>query len=106
MNWKNMTISEKQFHLAVNKLFANCDLLSFVFSAEHPRLRAEPEVILNEARGLSSGERLLVRLALDLWNDSGSVRIQELISRLDAMNFENAISAIRALGPHERWRSP
>jgi hypothetical protein len=100
LQWHNARPRELKFQVVMTALFAaNSRLLPLVFARDQPRLRDEPENILTQARGLSSGEYLLLRLALDLWNDSGSVRIQELISTLDSLNFANAIGALWSLGP-------
>lgn len=100
LNWNETRPREKRFQVAMTKLFAaNAELLPLVFHRDQPRLRYEPGIILAQVCGLSSGEYLLVRLALDMWNDSGGVRIQELISRLDSTNFANAMAALWSLGP-------
>lgn len=100
LHWKTARPRDQRFQIVVTALFAsNARLLALVFDRDQPRLRDEPENILTQARGLSSGEYLLLRLALDLWNDSGDVRIQELISSLDSTNFANAIGALWRLGP-------
>jgi hypothetical protein len=99
-NWNMAKPREQKFQAAMKILFAtNAGLLALIFDRDHPRLRDEPEVIMAHLCDLSSGEYLLVRLALDLWNDSGGVHIQELISRLDPMNFANAVAALWFLGP-------
>lgn len=98
--WETATVSEQELCIAMTKLFATNDkLLTFVFDKDEPRLRAKPHQLVTEARSLSSGENVLVRLALDIWNDTGGVRITELLSRLDPTNFHNAIAALRYLGP-------
>lgn len=86
----------------MTKLFAaHENLLPFLFYTEAATLRHYPDVLMTQAKCLSSGEFVLIRLALDIWNDSGGVRISELLNRLDSTNFQNAMSALRYVGPKE-----
>jgi hypothetical protein len=50
--------------------------------------------LLTEADTMSSGERLLVRLAYDLWEGTGLVGLRELPRRLGAGNFDRVIDAL------------
>ena len=100
LNWKRPRVFEQELLIAMTKLFAaHENLMTFVFEREEPGLRNHPDILIEQAKGMSSGEYVLVRLALDIWNDSGGVQISELINRLDATNFENAMAALRYVGP-------
>ena len=50
--------------------------------------------LLAEARRLSGGEALLVRIAHDLWQGERSVAIWEIPRRLDAESFERVLEAL------------
>src|SRR5438093_9073519 len=50
--------------------------------------------LLAEAQTMSGGERLLVRIAYDLWQANGVVGIWELPRRLDRANFERVLDAL------------
>jgi len=98
LNWK--TPGQQRLGLAMATLFAaHHDLLLFIFDPEEPRLSMTPDLMLQRIKGFSSGERLLIRLALDIWNDSGEVKITELLNTLDPTNFTNAIAALCQIGP-------
>src|ERR1700722_5325782 len=73
-------------------------LLDFFFDPNEPRLRRLPEELLKESAVMSSGEDLLVRLALDLWSGSGDARVWELIEILDEENFIYVLRALYELG--------
>jgi hypothetical protein len=50
--------------------------------------------LLAEAETMSGGERLLVRIAHDLWEANGDVGLWELPRRLDRANFERVLDAL------------
>lgn len=43
---------------------------------------------------LSSGEQIMLRLALDIWGGYGQVKIEDLCRRLDGDNFKRAMIAL------------
>jgi hypothetical protein len=69
-------------------------LLELLFDLDRPRLRQPPEQLLQTARGLSSGDYTLVKLAVDIWCEQGEIRVHELF-RLEQDDF---IRALRSLG--------
>lgn len=100
LKWEHPNVTDFVLLQAMRRLFARRpDLLTFVFHMKEPRLRRSPQILMKEARALSSGENVLVRVALNLWNQSGSVGLHEIVERLDETNFENTIAAMRILGP-------
>jgi hypothetical protein len=50
--------------------------------------------LLSEAQTMSGGERVLVRLAYDLWEPNGLVGVWELARRLDRRSFERVVAAL------------
>jgi hypothetical protein len=89
--------SNAQSHLisSIQTLFRHderlCDLL---FHHQELRLRATPEEILKESRCFSRGERILIKIGLDFWSDSGSSRISDIVEHLDD---DNVMAFIRAI---------
>ena len=73
-------------------------LLEFLFEKQRPRLRRSPEDLLEESLCFSSGERTLIRVALDFWSGSGNAKIWELFETLDQGNFENVLVGLQYLG--------
>jgi hypothetical protein len=59
----------------------------------------EPDwaALLGEARSMSGGEELLVRIAHDLWHAEGTVGIWELPSRLGRPGFDRVLEALELL---------
>jgi hypothetical protein len=73
---------------------------------ESPRIaaRTRPHVqdqdfdwlsLLAEAETMSGGERLLVKIAHDLWEATGEVDVREIPQRLGPSNFERVLLALR-----------
>jgi hypothetical protein len=50
--------------------------------------------LLSEAQTMSGGERVLVRIAYDLWEAEGLVGVWEIARRLDRRSFERVIDAL------------
>lgn len=100
ITWETATVGERMLLQAMERLFKNHhELLTFVFDPSQPKLRRAPTTLLAETQALSSGEAVLVRVALDLWNQTGEVSLYEIIERLDYENFEAVTAALRMLGP-------
>ena len=111
--WQGCGRHERRLQEVLNLIFRkHPGLLGFLFEEERPRLRREAEQLLIDADVFSSGEQILVRLALDLWNGSGKVRLWDIVERLDQENYQNVLLGLRHLrrigddGPEMRWRQP
>jgi hypothetical protein len=51
--------------------------------------------LLAAARTMSGGERLLIRIAYDLWSSNGDVALNEITRRLDPPAFDRVLEALR-----------
>jgi hypothetical protein len=98
---------------ALNLIFSkHPEFLEFLFEKSEPRLRDEPEVLLSEAGVFSTGEKILLRIALDLWCGQGHVDLWDIVERLDLRNYEHVLAGLRHLRPNEEdggplvWRQP
>lgn len=75
-------------------------LIPFIFDVNEPRLAGNPVDLVFESGVLSSGEQVLVQLVLDLWDNAGETRLQDVIQILDIDSFScflRAIAVIRGL---------
>ncbi len=112
LNWQEPGRHQKKMMETLNIVFAqHPELLGFLFERDRPRLNHEAEVLLSKASGYSSGERILIRVGLDLWNGSGEVKMWQIIEDLDDNNYENVLLGLRHLRTDEddsgmRWRQP
>jgi hypothetical protein len=65
------------------------------FDAQLAGREVDWPAVLTEAAALSSGQRVLVRVAHDLWTADGEVGMRELARSLDATHFERVVTALR-----------
>jgi hypothetical protein len=68
-------------------------LLELIFHSARAELSDSAENIKGQAAHLSSGEYLLLLLAMDLWNGSGEVLFKNVFEALDYPHLERAIRA-------------
>jgi hypothetical protein len=100
--WKTAESYEWKQIEAISIVLSNhYKLLEFLFEKERPNLRNSPEQLLEWSLGFSSGEQVLVRVALDIWSNSGSARVSDLLISLDQSNFENVLLGLQYLGGSE-----
>lgn len=83
---------------AISLLFANNpNLLKFMFLPDRRGLSAPPSELLEFANGFSSGEKILVQVALDLWSGEGHAQMGDVVERLDLVRFEGFMLALECL---------
>jgi hypothetical protein len=77
--WKSASASDLNLYAKVSTLLGeDPQLLSFLFAKEAARLRLQPDELINAATSMSSGEYVLVKLAIDLWCGQGRCLVSEL----------------------------
>ena len=96
LNWQEASESDQRLGVALEWIFRNdIELLELLFESSSPNLKDEPENLLSKIGCFSSGEQILIRVALDLWSGSGGARFWDVIHRLDG---RHKMSVIVALG--------
>ncbi len=89
------TLAQSHLISSIQTLFRHDEhLCHFLFHHQELRLRETPAELLKEARAFSRGEQILIQIGLDLWSDSGSARISQLLKHLDD---ENILALLRAI---------
>ncbi|MBT8373539.1 MAG: hypothetical protein KJN80_01365, partial [Deltaproteobacteria bacterium] len=58
------------------------------------RLRDEPSKLILCSKSFSSGEQVLVKIALDFWDNSANALLRDVYQALDFDNFRNVLKAI------------
>jgi hypothetical protein len=113
LNWQRANRYERRMMETLNIIFAgHYKLLAFLFDEEKAVLRQESAFLIESAFGYSGGEQILIRIALDLWNGGGDVRLWHVIECLDDITYENVLAGLRHLrlidpdGPVMQWRQP
>lgn len=98
LNWINANRHEYRVQETLNLIFSNHpNLLEFLFDKQSPQLRLQPVRLLSEASVFSSGEKILVRVGLDLWNGSGQASLWDIVERLDIYNYQSVLAGLRKL---------
>lgn len=97
--WQNASSNDQFQFEAIRIVFAKYpELLKFLFDQNKPELRKPPAQIIKEARGFSSGQYVLIKVAIDIWNGSTCyAKINEILYTLDPDNFSNVILALTKL---------
>lgn len=107
LNWKNPGGHCLLMQEVLNLIFAkHPKLLHFLFDRHEPCLRQDAETLLNDAGVFSSGEKILVQVALDLWCGQGEARLWDIVERLDLSNYQNVLAGLRHLRPTEMGGEP
>jgi ArsR family metal-binding transcriptional regulator len=113
LKWKDCGRAHERLGEVMNQIFRNHPkLLDFVFYPDRPELRDEPDVLLQDAGCFSTGEQVLIRIALDLWTGEVEVKLWDMIQRLDQSNYQNVLLGLRILRPYDPdasdicWRQP
>ncbi len=94
-SWREATSSDRRMYQAICLVFLNHPkLLEFFFEKKRPRIRFVAEQMRKEAAGFSSGEQILIRVALDMWSGSGNAKVWQMLETLDSSNFGNCLKAL------------
>jgi hypothetical protein len=98
LRWENPGRGAQRMMEVLNLIFRHHpELLDFLFDSARPQLRQEAQLLLQRAQALSTGEKTLIRIALNLWNSHGSVSLWDVIENLDQRNYHQVIRGLRHL---------
>ena len=90
--WKTACDSDKKLLFAIGRLFRfHPGLLELFFDSKYPKLKEPSKKIKRNSLVLSSGERTLVLIALDIWDGSGNSNFPDIYQNLDERNFKNVL---------------
>lgn len=99
--------SEKARNSAIRSMLASTPAVSRLWSETGPT-DAAVELLERGGGYLSSGERVVLRAAFDLWNGQGNCKVGELLDTLDAVRLRAVANAILARDerdvPTIEWR--
>ena len=90
-----MWLSEKARNDAIREMLAGTPGVARLWGAEGPTHKA-CELLRADGGYLSSGERLLLKAAFDLWNGQGHCRVDELLDTLDEKRLRAVAEALVA----------
>lgn len=84
----------KQYQAIEIILMNHPKLMDYLFAKAKPELKCSAEILLKNARGYSSSEQILIKIALDFWNATGHVYLNEILESLDTDNFIKVVKGI------------
>ena len=98
INWVNAEEDEIQLLNAIKSLLENHPkLLTFLFHPLIPRLNDTPEQLLDSALVFSTGECILVQIAIELWDGRPIVKFADIYSYLDNNTYFKLLKIINTL---------
>jgi hypothetical protein len=107
LDWKDASADELMLLEMISKLLDdNEQLLTFIFEPTLPKLRKRAGVLKEDSWKFSSGEALLIRVALDIWSGSGHVQLWELIEGWRPKDWRRFIPVIMELGEAAKETAP
>lgn len=93
--WQNAKAIDRLHWDSISLVFHNHSyLLDFFFDPKEPRISHEPMEMLRLSRGFSSGEQILIRVALDIWSGSGNTKVWNLLESLDEESLSKVLKAL------------
>lgn len=97
-SWQDATNEERRIYEAIKILFSkHFYLLETLFNHQEPRLVSSSEVILDQIKGFSTGEEVLIQVGIDLWNCEGGAQLSEILRHLDEKKLSNFILTLQFL---------
>lgn len=96
--WKNARPGDQLLLESIKILLNDHDkLLIFLFHPSDARLNDSGDRLLKKARCFSSGEYVLIKMALDFWDGSGNALFSDVYSTLDGSLYHQVLLAIEHL---------
>jgi hypothetical protein len=97
-SWVNPGECDRRVFRAIEILLSNHpQLLDFLFKKKEALLSSSPQSIKRKSRCFSSGEQILIQIALDIWSGSGKAKFLDIVNRLDIENINHVISTMQYL---------
>lgn len=98
IHWKNADKNELRALEAIKILLEGHEkLLNHIFHPTEARLNAEPRTVLDCAQCFSSGEYILIQVALDFWDGSGKASLSDIYGFLDRAHYIRVLKSIEFL---------
>ena len=100
--WENPGRGGQRLMEVMNLTFQNHpQLLGFLFESDRPKLRHEASTLIREAGAFSTGEKILIRIALNLWSGHGSVCLWDIIEKLDQEDYQQVVLGLQYLRQYD-----
>jgi hypothetical protein len=99
LDWSCASRYELRLLYVYKRIFCKHDkLLAFLFESKLPQLKRDPKELLQDMGVFSSGEQILIRIALDLWDGSGGTYLWDIFQGLDRDTLLDLLQGLEYLG--------
>lgn len=96
IEWKGASEGDLRLLKAIKIVMEGHEkLINFMFHPEKARLVTSSDIILKHAACFSTGEVILIKIVLDIWDNSGKALLKEMFETLDYKKI-NQISQVMA----------
>ena len=98
LNWKNASNHDLKLLKAIKMLFGDDEkFLNFLFHPTRSKLSDSPENLKERMACFSSGEQLLLLVAMDIWGTYGGIHFDDLYTKLCPQSLQNCLHALAYL---------
>lgn len=91
------TVSEgdwKRLEIIKGIFVQDPEMVGWLFRSNKPEIFADPETVMKEAGAFSSGQKILIQVALAVWCWYECANIVDICRRLDGKNFQAVMNAM------------
>ena len=95
LKWTNTSKDDQKRLKAITILLDNDErLVRFLFHSTKSQLSTTPEILKAKMKCFSSGEQVLLLIAMDIWGTYGGIHFDDLYTNLSPSSFKNCITAL------------
>ena len=95
INWKHASKDDLKRLKAIKIILDEHEkLLDFLFHPAKACLASSPESLKEKMRCFSSGEQVLLLIAMDVWGTYGGIHFDDLYTSLSDKSLKNCIKAL------------
>lgn len=95
IQWPNASEGDlKRLEIIKGIFVQDPEFVDWLFLKDKPEMFADAETVLEKAGAFSSGQQILIRVALAVWFWHDCTNIVDICRRLDGKNFQAVMNAM------------
>lgn len=95
IRWKNPSQDDLIRLRAIQIMFGDeFDFTEFLFHPKQPRLSDSSKNLKEAMRSFSSGEQVLILIAMDIWASEGGIHFDDLYRKMSSRSLNHCLKAI------------
>ena len=95
IQWPNACAGDlKRLEIIKGIFVQDPEMVDWLFLKDKPELFADPDTVMQKAGAFSSGQQILIRVALAVWCWYEGTNIVDICRRLDNKNFQAVMMAM------------